>query len=786
MLVRARRIVHAAAAAGFVAAVWSAAAAAQAAPPEIDESAYARAEQFLSWNAERYVTGIEVEPNWLPGGRFWYRNRVRDGHEFVLVDPSTGTRRPAFDHTRLAAALSVAADTAYVAGKLPFREFRFTEDGSSIGFEVADSIHWRCDVVSYACTETDSAEVASPTEITSPDGAWVAFSRDHDLWIRAVESGEEIQLSTDGEEHYAYAAIPEGCCQEITTRRQETELPPVLRWAPDSRRIVTHRYDERDVGEFHLLETRVGRPTLHSWRYALPGDSVLPTAEYWTFDVAGGRATKADHPAVFGDFTRADSLWREVQWSDDGAKYYFLDRTRDFRTLELIEVDAASGAARTVLTETGPTLRETAPMIRDRNWRVVGDGAEVVWFSERDGWGHLYLVDGATGAVRNRITEGPWLVVDVLEVDADARAIYFTAVGREAGRDPYFRHLYRASLDGSSVTLLSPEDADHEVSVGPDGGVFVDRYSRRDLPPTTVLRDRTGRVTQTVQESDIDPLLELGWKPPTPFKAKGRDGVTDVYGYLYFPTDFDPDGSYPVIDYVYPGPQVGPIGFRDFSLGGWAGQHALPELGFIVFTVDAMGTPLRDKAFHDGYYADMGDNGIPDHIAALKYLASVHPQMDLDRVGIFGHSGGGFASTGAILRYPEFFKVAVSGAGNHDNRGYHFPWAERYQGLLVHDSANGGDNYDSQANQELAGNLEGKLLLSYGGLDDNVHPNNTLLLIDALVKNNKDFDLFVLPNRNHGHARDAYSIRRTWDYFVVHLLGARPPHEYKLSPPPER
>jgi len=312
--------------------------------------------------------------------------------------------------------------------------------------------------------------------------------------------------------------------------------------------------------------------------------------------------------------------------------------------------------------------------------------------------------------------------------------------------------------------------------------MFLDSYSRRDLAPTSVMRDLNGTVMQTVEEADISALLAQGWQPPTPYKAKGRDGVTDVYGYLYFPTDFDPDKSYPVVDYVYPGPQIGPVGPRSFSLGGWAGQYSLPELGFIVFTIDAMGTPFRDKAFHDAYYANMGDNGIPDHISALRQLATTYPQMDLDRVGIFGHSGGGFASTDAILRYPDFFKVAVSGAGNHDNRAYYNAWGERYQGLLV-ENEQGGDSYDSQANQNLAANLEGKLLLSYGTLDDNVHPNGTLGVINELIRHNKDFDVMVFPNRNHGHAGDPYSIRRTWDYFVEHLLGATPPSQYELKGP---
>ncbi|NNF25854.1 MAG: prolyl oligopeptidase family serine peptidase, partial [Gemmatimonadetes bacterium] len=410
----------------------------------------------------------------------------------------------------------------------------------------------------------------------------------------------------------------------------------------------------------------------------------------------------------------------------------------------------------------------------------VLDSGDVVWFSERDGWGHLYRIDGESGAVRNRITEGPWLVMSILRVDETAGWVYFTAMGREPDRDPYLAHAYRAALDGSRIDLLTPEEADHNVRVSPDGTYLVDTYSRLDLPPVTVVRDRSGQVLQTVEEADVGPLRQAGWPLPTRFSVKGRDGVTDVHGVLFFPSHFDSTQAYPVVDYVYPGPQTGPIGSRSFTVNPRGNAQALAELGFVVFLVDAFGTPGRSKSFHDRYYGNMGDNGIPDHIAALRQLATLHPQMDLDRVGIFGHSGGGFASTGAILRYPDFFKVAVSSAGNHDNRSYDYTWGEKYKGQLVRNE-DGSDNFDTQANHLLAGNLEGKLLLMYGTLDDNVHPNATLLVIDELIKANKDFDLIVLPNRNHGYAGEDYVVRRTWDYFVEHLRGEEPPDQFQLG-----
>lgn len=374
------------------------------------------------------------------------------------------------------------------------------------------------------------------------------------------------------------------------------------------------------------------------------------------------------------------------------------------------------------------------------------------------------------------------MVIDLLHVDVTERWVYFTAVGREDGRDPYYRHLYRARMDGGSVQLLSPEEADHAIQVSPDGRWFVDTWSTPTSTPVTVVRNRTGRVVQTLEEADFSALLATGWRWPEPFTVKARDGITDLHGLLYLPSDFDSTATYPVIDYIYPGPQTGPIGWRQAAVQQGGNTQALAELGFVVFKIDAFGTPARSKAFHDAYYGNMRDNGIPDHVAALKQLAQSRPWMDLSRVGIYGHSGGGFSSTDAILTHPDFFSVAVSSAGNHDNRSYDFTWGEKYHGLLKH-NADGTDSFDSQANQNLAANLEGKLLLMYGTLDDNVHPNATLLLIDELTRHNKDYDLIVVPNRNHGYSSEPYVVRRTWDYFVEHLLGAKPPAEYEITRP---
>jgi dipeptidyl aminopeptidase/acylaminoacyl peptidase len=754
---------------------------------QLSHADYARAERLLGWNTLMLVSGTEVAPNWLPADRFWYLNRVGEGREFVLVDAGARARRPAFDHVRLAAALSVAADTSYEPFKLPFREFKFVEGGTAIRFQLGDSLRWTCAISDYSCAGPDTVPEDPVTDVASPDGRWVAFERDENLWIREVASGEEVRLSDDGVEHHGYAVNPEGCCTVVTDRRRGRGLRPILSWSPDSRKIATLRLDERQVEQLHLLETATGRPKIHSYRYALPGDSIIPTFEIYIFDIEARSKVRVDvepQPMDFG-VVAEDSVWMTAHWGGNADRLFFTRVERDRRKVTLLAADAETGSARAILEEEGPTLVELNLAIRGiPNWRVINGDGEVVWFSERDGWGHLYLFDAQSGALKNQITSGPWVVVNLLDVDERNRWVYFTAVGREHDRDIYFRHLYRARLDGSSLQLLTPETADHDIRVSPSGQYFVDSYSRRDTVPVTVLRGRDGRVLQTIEEGDVSRLLEVGWRWPKHFVVKARDGVTDLHGYLYLPSNFDADGTYPIIDYIYPGPQVGPIGWRSFRPNPWGDPYALAELGFIVMQIDAMGTPYRSKAFHDRWYGDMGDNGIIDHVVAIKQLAARIPQIDLDRVGIFGHSGGGFSSTDALLRYPDFFKVAVSSAGNHDNRSYFYAWGERYQGQLEKNE-DGSDNYDSQANQNLAGELKGKLLLMYGTLDDNVHPNATLLLIDELIESNKDFDLIALPNRNHGYSNEPYVIRRTWDYFVEHLLGLDPPKEYEISRPPQ-
>jgi dipeptidyl-peptidase 4 len=383
--------------------------------------------------------------------------------------------------------------------------------------------------------------------------------------------------------------------------------------------------------------------------------------------------------------------------------------------------------------------------------------------------------------MKNRITTGAGNVADIISVDVEARTIHFMGNGMEPDRDPYLRHLYRIGFDGRDRRLITPEPANHNVSASPDGRYFVDTYSTVDSPPVTVLRDADGRVIETLERADISRLLATGWKPPTPIRMKGRDGETDVYGLMYTPTALDSTRKYPIINRIYPGPQSGSVGTRGFSPAR-GDNHAIAELGFVVVEIDGMGTPGRSKSFHDAYYGNMGDNTLPDQVAGMRELAQRHAFIDIERAGIWGHSGGGFAAAAAMFRYPDFFKVGVAQSGNHDNRNYEDDWGERYQGLLVR--SGGSDNYAEHANQTHAANLRGKLLLAHGMMDDNVPPYNTLLVVDALIRADKDFDLLLFPHARHGYGTaNGYMMRRRWDYFVRHLLGAEPPQEYRIGGP---
>ncbi|MGD9902555.1 MAG: DPP IV N-terminal domain-containing protein [Vicinamibacterales bacterium] len=745
---------------------------APAPPPAVTAADYARAEKFLAAAVNPLVVGGTVNATWLPDDRFTYRSTVADGFQFLLVDPAARTRVPAFDHERLAAALATASKATIDAKRLPFTTIELSEDGSSVSFSYAQA-RYTCDVKGTACAAA-TGPTRDPDAVVSPDGTRAVFIKDWNLWVRDLASKVERPLTTDGVRDFGYATDNAGWRQSAR---------PVVLWSPDSKKVATFQQDEREVGEMYLVETRAGHPVLKAWKYPLPGDEVVAMLHRVVVDTDSGTVVrfKMDpdyHRAMLGDDFDVD----DMIWSPDAARLAFVSTARDHKSATVRVADAVTGAVRTVFEETSSTHFESVA-----GWRVLWETNEILWNSQRDDWSHLYLYDLTNGRLKHQVTRGPGPVQRILRVDDKARVVYFTANGREKGRDPYFTHAYRIGLDGKGYALLTPEDAHHAVQVSTSGAYFIDHGSTPTRPAEVVLRDATGAEVMPLEKADITKLVAAGWKPPEPFTVKARDGKTDLHGLLFTPTTLDPTKKYPIINYAYPGPQAGSVGTRGF-VPARLDHQALAELGFVVFTLDGMGTPGRSKSFHDTWYGAMGrDNTLPDQVAGMKELASRYPWIDIDRAAMWGHSGGGFITADAMFRYPDFFKVGISESGNHDQRVYEDDWGERYQGLLrrIGGAHEGGteprDTYEAEANQTLAKELKGKLFLMHGMMDDNVPPQSTYLVMEALIKANKDFDLLLLPSQRHGFGVDGpYVMRRRWDYFVRHLLGVEPPKEYKL------
>jgi dipeptidyl aminopeptidase/acylaminoacyl peptidase len=744
----------------------------------LSEKDYANAERMMTYNTEPFVDHGAVRVNWLPGDRFWYRDLTSEGSAFILVDPVRKTRAAAFDQEKLASALSAASGGSYTAARLPFQTFTFAPDGEAILFR-AGGKRWRCDLQSYQCTPDTSRAVASEgegdqgrrqrggggNEVVSPDGKRAAYIKDYNLWVKDVKTSQETQLTTDGIKDFGYATDNAGW---------KSSDRAILLWSPDSRKIATFKQDQRNVSDMYLVTTNVGKPTLHTWKYPLPGDKDIPMIERVIINVDTPKVIPLQippdpHRATLSDDISSSGTFDDVNWNEDATQLAFVSTSRDHKEERVRIADAATGVVREIFQETVPTQYESG--WGSINWRYLAKTNEIIWFSERDNWGHLYLYDASTGKLKNQITQGEWVVTRLLQVDEKKRLLYFIVDGHEP-ENPYFSQLYKVGFDGQHLTLLTPEAGNHQVTLSPSGNYFVDTYSKPDVPPVTVLRNTDGKIIVPLEKTDISRLVAAGWKPVTPFTAKAADGVTDIYGLMFSPTSLDPQKKYPIIDYIYPGPQGGSVGNWSFAASRGDNQ-ALAELGFIVVAIEGTSNPLRSKHYHDMSYGNMAENTLPDQIAAIRQLAGRYAYIDTTRVGIWGHSGGGFATADAMFRYPDFFKVGIAESGNHDNRNYEDDWGERYDGLAAN------SDYASQANENYAKNLKGKLLLAHGLMDNNVPPSNTMLVVDALIKANKDFDLVVFPNSPHGYGPFApYMMRRRWDYFVRNLLSEEPPKEY--------
>jgi dipeptidyl-peptidase-4 len=735
---------------------------------------YRRAESYLSRNVQDIAYGLDVSPEWLDEGRiFWYRTNTREGKRFLSVDPDKAQKEPAFDHERLAQVLSEKTERSYGEGELPFDSFKFVDDDrKKIEFEAEKKV-WVVDLETYEILETVDAEIKEREEEeerqkeVSPDGNYVAYARDHNLFVRSVKTGEEIRLSRSGKPLYAYAAdldwynLIEG---------EEGQIPPNFRaqWSPDSKKIYTQILDLRTARKMYLLNSveEGYRAKLYSYYRASPGDENIAYLVPVIFDIAKKKEVTVDIPAL-PHFIHSD-----FEWFEDSAKLCAWVFDRGYKGVNAYEIDAETGETRVVARDENETCVGTEVS----DYEVLPKMGKLLMTSERDGWNHIYLFDWKTGRMENQLTRGDFVVLEIAHADEEKGIVYFTAVGREEGEDPYQVHLYRVGLDGSGLRNLTPEPAYHDMSFAPDNSSFTDNISRADMPTKSVLRNLAdGEVMMELEQADVQGILDKGWSYPEPFCVKAADGETDIYGLIWRPTHFDTSKKYPVIDQCYTGPHgvTTPKTFRRALLSS---ANSLAELGFIVITVDGRGTAQRSKAFHDFSYRNLG-RGCEDHIPAIRQLAEKYPYMDIDRVGIFGHSAGGYDTARAMLQWPDFYKVGVSSAGNHDHRMAKAWWPEQYMGYPVEEF------YEEQSNITNAGKLEGKLLLVHGAMDDNVNPASTIRFVDALIKNNKDFDLIIIPPSRHGFSEEYsdYFTRKRWDYFVKHLLGIDPP-PYKITP----
>jgi dipeptidyl aminopeptidase/acylaminoacyl peptidase len=756
---------------------------------ELQES-YQRSQQANRPGGKVYKA--QIIPHWFHDNlRFWYRNDVRGSRkEFILVDVERGARQPAFDHQKLAEALSKATGKSYQAQALPFDSIEFVDGDQTIQFQV-EGTTWKCDSKSYECSRMKMAAVPSKgndedriaefqnreeeriresiglsdveslspevdpapqnqsrrqrdqtPSSKSPDGKWTAFIKDSNVYLRSSDDMKETGLSQDGKPGLAYG---------------------LLHWAPDSKTLVAFRIDPAETKDVYLIESSPkggGRAKLRTRPYALPGDK-FTAYELNLFDVANKKQIKPEVDRVDYDFP-------QLHWSRDGRHFSYQKVDRGHQRFRVIKVDSQTGNAMNVIDENSKTFIWTAhaEMLRLQFVNYLDATDEIIYVSERDGWRHLYLIDAKEGKVKNQITKGEYLVRGIERIDADMRQIWFQACGKNPAQDPYFIHHYRVNFDGSGLVPITEGDGNHTVQYSPDRKYVIDTYSRVDMAPVHELRQTSdGKLQCKLEDADISELSEADWRPPEVFVAKGRDGKTDIWGIIVRPSHFDPNKKYPVIEQIYAGPQGSFVPKSFIANSRFA---ALAELGFIVVQIDAMGTANRSKAFHDVCWHNLKDAGFSDRILWHQAVAKKYPYYDLDRVGIYGGSAGGQNATAAVLFHPEFYKAAVSGCGCHDNRMDKASWNEQWMGYPV------GPQYADCSNIDNAFRLRGKLLLIVGELDNNVPPESTFRLVDALIKAGKDFEFIFVPGAGHGMG-GTYGVRRMHDFFVRHLHGVEPP-----------
>ncbi len=745
-----------------------------------DKANFKAAEKFKPENLRKMSGSLSVSPNWIKDKEeFWYSYQTTNGRNWYTVNAANRTKNLLFDQDYMAGKLSESMNRAFNAKDLDLKEFKYDVDRGLFTFHV-DSIGFTYNLSSRLLVKEDSIKKLEK-RITwtsySPDSTWIAFAKNHDLYLMKAGDADsvEYQLTTDGEKWYSYGANDSDTTSDKRVR-------PGISWFKDSKKLYAKRQDRRKVDDLWVINsTTKGRPELETYKYPMPGDVNVPQDEMHIFDAE----SKSQTP-VKADRWKDQSLGGAYFGAGGGiftslkeSKYlWFIRRDRTWSKIDLCRVDTETGEVKVLIEEISKPYFNT----RYANVGLINEGKEIVWFSERDGWGQLYLYDGE-GNLKNKITNGYFVAGDIQKVDTLSRTIYFEGYGLESGVDPYYNMQYKVKFDGTGQKLLTSENATHSFNMSDKNNYFVDTYSTVNQVPKSVLRDKEGRVVLNLEEADISKLVEAGYKMPEPFTVKAADNVTDLYGVMWKPYDFDSTKTYPIVTYVYPGPQTEPVP-KNFSLSR---NEALSQLGVIVVAVgNRGGSPQRSRYYHTFGYDNMRDYPLADNKYALEQLSNRHEFINISKVGIFGHSGGGFMSTAALLTYPDFYTAAVSSAGNHDNNMYNIWWGEVHHGVKEVTKKVKKKNDDGEeetieeisfkseikSNAELAKNLKGHLLLVHGDMDNNVHPGNSTRVADALIKAGKRFDFMVMPGRRHGFGEyQEYFEKMMWYYFAEHLIG---------------
>lgn len=773
---------------------------------------YLQAEKFTGEKLKTMLFSTAVDPHWFQqGNRFWYMYKTSEGVFWYVVDPAAARKKLLFDRDELASQLSEIVQDPFDAQHLPLLNLKAKEDGHTFTFEIRSTrdakpekkgekvkpgekemFYFSYDFNTRKLTHLKDAE-KEPKRLdwasVSPDMKSVVYAKDCNLYRMSMEDYRkaqkdekdstivEVQLTTDGTPDFGYG-IPYSILNTDTLcngkRRKAWGY-----WSPDSRHFVTIVSDDRKVKPLWVINSIASpRPTLETYKYQMPGEMDAPEEHLYVFDmtsntrkeikVAAWKNQSLGLEARPYQQKQRDAEFLPAVWQGDNNRFYLTRSSRDLHRIDVCTYTIGEDSIVPVVKERMNTYQETRPI------HVFNGGKEFIQWSERDGWAHLYLYD-EKGNLKNRITKGPWHVEKVLKVDEASRTIYFLANGREEGENPYYEHLYRVNADGSGLKLLTKGDFFHQVAVDDEARFMVDNFSRVNTIPCADLIDRNGRKVMTIQESDFSQLMAAGYQFPELFKVKAADGVTDLYGVMYKPFNFDSTKVYPIIDYVYPGPQVEAVYYPFTRMS--VRTDRLAQAGFIVISVGQRGGhPSRSKWYHNYGYGNLRDYPLADHKAAVEQLAARYKFIDINRVGIHGHSGGGFMSTAAICQYPDFYKAAVSCAGNHDNRIYNRWWSETHHGVKEVVSAKGDTTfaYRIATNPSIVRQLKGHLMLVHGDIDNNVHPANTIRVVDALIRANKRFEMLFLPGQRHGFGNmDEYFYWRMVDFFSEHLKGQK-------------